>query len=149
MNIRSITKADYNKIVSLLDTWWGGPAPNFALHVFFHELGENSLIAEENGELIGFLFGFVVPRTTQAPSTGYVHLVGISPDARRKGVGKRLYSHFGDRAKAFGATRLKAITSVGNETSLRFHEALGFDIREDRDYAGEGFARIVFTKLIK
>ena len=32
------------------------------------------------------------------------------------------------RAKAAGAARMKAITTVGNEGSVSFHRALGFDV---------------------
>ena len=143
MKIRGVTKGDYDYVVSVLDRWWGGPAGERAHPVFFYELGENALMAEIAGEIVGFLFGFVAP--TQPP-TGYVHLVGIHPDYRRRGVGNELYRQFTDRCRAAGVKRLKAITNVGNEASVRFHEALGFDVREDGDYAGPRRARLVFTK---
>lgn len=145
MDIRGITKADFDQIVSVLDTWWGGPSGERAHPVFFYELGDQALIAEEDGELVGFLLGFVAP--THPPS-GYVHLVGIEPDHRRQGVGKALYEHFMDRCRAVGAKRIKAITNVGNDRSIRFHEALGFDVSEDPDYAGHRRARVVFSKML-
>jgi ribosomal protein S18 acetylase RimI-like enzyme len=111
--------------------------------VFFYELGSHALISEIDGEMVGFLLGFVAP--TQPP-TGYVHLVGIHPDHRRRGVGQQLYEHFIDRCRTAGAGRLKAITNVGNVGSVRFHEALGFEVHEDPNYAGPGRARIVFTQ---
>jgi ribosomal protein S18 acetylase RimI-like enzyme len=143
MLIRGIKKSDYDYIVAVLDRWWGGPSGERAHPIFFYELGEQALIAEENGEVAGFLLGFVAPTT---PPIAYVHLVGIHPDHRRRGVGKDLYEQFMDRARAAGAHRLKAITTVGNEGSIRFHEALGFTPREDPDYAGPGRSRVVFTK---
>jgi GNAT superfamily N-acetyltransferase len=143
MIIRGITKSDFDYIVSVLDRWWGGPAGERAHPVFFYELGEQALIGEENGEVLGFLLGFLSP---SSPPTAYVHLVGIHPDHRRRGVGKELYEHFADRARGLGASRLKAITTVGNEGSIRFHAALGFTVQEDHDYAGPGRSRVVFTK---
>jgi hypothetical protein len=41
---------------------------------------------------------------------------------------------------------MKAITTVGYEGSLRFHEAMGWKAEELEDYAGPGRKRIVFTK---
>ena len=41
MNIRGITKRDYDYIVSVLDIWWGGPSSERASPFFFHELGEH------------------------------------------------------------------------------------------------------------
>jgi GNAT superfamily N-acetyltransferase len=143
MIFRGITKADFDYIVSVLDRWWGGPAGERAHPVFFYELGDLAVVAEENGEVVGFLLGFLTPA---APPVAYVHLVGISPDHRRRGVGKDLYEHFAERARGAGARRLKAITTVGNDGSIRFHEALGFQASEDADYAGAGRSRVVFTK---
>ncbi|MCZ7683279.1 MAG: GNAT family N-acetyltransferase [Sandaracinaceae bacterium] len=143
MIIRGIKKEDFDYVVSVLDRWWGGPSGERAHPIFFYELGEMALIAEEGGEVLGFLLGFLAP--TQPP-VAYVHLVGIHPDHRRRGVGKDLYEHFTRRARAAGAERIKAITTVGNEGSIRFHEALGFAVREDPDYAGAGRSRVVFTK---
>lgn len=143
MEIRGITKADYDYIVSVLDRWWGGPSGERAHPVYFYELGKDALIAEEDGLVVGFLLGFVAPTT---PPTGYVHLVGIHPSHRRQGVGNQLYEVFRGRCKSSGAHTLRAITLVGNEGSLRFHEALGFNAETVPDYAGPGRSRVVFTK---
>lgn len=141
--IRGITKSDFDYIVSVLDRWWAGPSSERAHPIFFYELGEQALIAEEDGEVVGFLLGFVSP---QDPPTAYIHLVGINPDHRRLGVGKQLYERFAERAGTAGVTKIKAITTVGNEGSVRFHEALGFDVTEEPDYAGKGRSRVVFTR---
>jgi ribosomal protein S18 acetylase RimI-like enzyme len=143
MIIRGITKKDYDYIVAVLDRWWGGPSGERAHPIFFYELGEQALIAEDQGEVVGFLLGFLAPTV---PPTAYVHLVGIHPEHRRRGVGKELYEQFTSRARAAGAQRIKAITTVGNEGSVRFHEALGFTVTEDADYAGPRRSRVVFTK---
>jgi len=143
MEIRGITKADFDYIVSVLDRWWGGPSGERAHPVYFYELGKDALIAEENDEVVGFLLGFLAPTT---PPVGYVHLVGIHPDHRRRGVGKDLYEVFTQRCQKANAQSLKAITLVGNEGSTRFHEALGFEMEEAEDYAGPGRSRVVFSK---
>lgn len=144
MKIRGISKRDFDYVVSVLDRWWGGPSGERAHPVFFYELGEHALIAEnDGGEVVGFLLGFVAPTR---PETGYVHLVGIHPDHRRRGVGLALYQHFSERCRLAGITRLKAITTLGNDGSIQFHEALGFEAREVADYAGPRRGRVVFTK---
>ena len=143
MKIRGIAKPDFDHIVSVLDRWWGGPSGERAHPVFFYELGDRAIIAEDDGRVVGFLLGFVAQ---DASKTGYIHLVGIDPDYRRRGVGKALYDEFTERCRRAGAERLKAITTVGHEGSIRFHEALGFASEEAPDYAGPGRARVVFTK---
>jgi GNAT superfamily N-acetyltransferase len=144
MIIRGIEKRDFDYIVSVFDSWWGGPSSEKASPFFFHELGQYALIAEEDGQVIGFLLGLVAARS----QTGYVHLVGIDPNHRRRGVGKRLYQHFCALCQRIGLHELKAIGMVGHEASARFHTALGFEVRDVNDYAGPGRARVVFTKQL-
>lgn len=149
MQTRRITKADFDQIVEVIDRWWGGPISAQAHPIFFYELGDRALVVEEDGQLIGFLLGFVAVSSPQAGTptkTGYVHLVGIHPDHRRRGVGRRLYEDFTRLCREVGCLRMKAITTLGNEGSLRFHEAVGWRVQELDDYAGQGRKRIVFTK---
>ena len=143
MRIRGLTKGDYDYIISVLDQWWGGPAGRRADPMFFYEFGEHALVAEKDGQVIGFLLGVMVP----APSaTGYVHLVGIHPDHRRRGVGKRLYEQFSERCRGAGMKRLKSLGSSGHEGPARFRESMGFECNEVADHAGPGRARAVFVK---
>ena len=143
ITIRGIQKTDFDYIVAVLDRWWDGPAGERAHPIFFYELGAHALIAEGEGAVVGFLLGFVAP---DEPKVGYVHLVGIHPDWRRRGVGMKLYERFIERCAADQVTRFKAITNVGNEGSIHFHRALGFSAEEAADYAGPGRSRVVFTR---
>src|SRR5438045_2580664 len=120
MLTRAITKEDFDQIVSVIDQWWGGPTSTQAHPLFFYELGDDALIVEEDGEMVGFLLGFI---TTRPPRTGYIHLVGIHPRWRRRGVARELYEAFIKRASGLGAQRIKAITNPGNQESVAFHEA--------------------------
>ncbi len=141
---RPLTKADYDHIVRVIDKWWGGPTSALAHPVYFYELGDLAMVAETDGVMVGFLLGFIAHRGP----TGYVHLVGIHPDYRRMQVGTRLYEGFEKAAARNRCTSLKAITTLGNEGSVRFHEALGWKVEEVPNYAGPGRARIVFTKSL-
>ena len=143
MEIRGLTKADYDYIISVLDQWWGGPAGRRADPMFFYEFGEHALVAELDGELIGFLLGVMLPGPS---ATGYVHLVGIHPDHRRRQVGKELYAQFTERCRAAGMKRIKSLASAGHEGPVRFHESMGFASTEVPDYAGPGRSRVVFVK---
>jgi GNAT superfamily N-acetyltransferase len=142
MQTRPLIKADYDEIVQVIDRWWGGPTSALAHPIFYYELGRLARVVESDGIMVGFLFGFVCPDA----SVGYVHLVGIHPDYRRRGVGKVLYAAFEDDCRRAGCRSLKAITTLGNEASMRFHQALGWSMTETEDYAGPGRMRIVFQR---
>lgn len=145
LRIRPLTKEDYNVIVSVIDHWWGGPSTALAHPMFFYELGKLARVAEaKDGDLAGFLLGFVCPDT----GLGYVHLVGIHPNFRRQGVGKQLYASFEQACKEEGCSSLKSISTPANEGSIRFHLALGWSMEHDENYAGLGRARVVFTKSL-
>jgi GNAT superfamily N-acetyltransferase len=153
MRTRRITKADFDRIVEVIDHWWGGPISTFAHPIFFYELGAHALIAEDPGRLeatgdgmIGFLLGFVAQEPVR---TGYVHLVGIHPEFRRRGVGRLLYRTFTEECRVAGCERMKAITTLGNAGSIQFHLALGWETLEIQDYAGPGRARMVFARKLE
>ena len=145
MQTRKITKGDFDQIVEVIDRWWGGPMANFAHPIFFYELGDNALIVEEEGRLVGFLLGFIV---FKAPKTGYVHLVGIHPDYRRRGVGKVLYQAFEEECASQGCASMKAVTTTGNDGSIAFHQATGWDVALIEDYAGPARPRVVFIRKL-
>jgi GNAT superfamily N-acetyltransferase len=144
MQARPLTKADYDQIVDVIDRWWGGPTTALAHPMFFYELGRLSRVVEAEDTLVGFLLGFRCPDAR----VGYVHLVGIHPSFRRRGVARVLYGSFEEDCAREGCTSLKAITTLGNEGSVRFHEAMGWASNEIEDYAGPGRLRIVFTKQL-
>lgn len=143
MITRTLGKKDYDHIVQVIDRWWGGPTSALAHPVFFYELGSCARVVEDDGILVGFLFGLVAEAP---PRTGYVHLVGIHPDYRRRGVGKVLYQAFEEECRAQGCVRLKAVTTTGNEGSIAFHRATGWDVSHVEDYAGPARPRVVFVK---
>jgi GNAT superfamily N-acetyltransferase len=146
--VRAMTKQDYDHVVQVVDHWWSGPIAILAHPLFFYELGRHAKVVEDadKGKLVGFLLGFILPGDEARPAMGYVHLVGIEPNYRRKGVARALYTDFTTTCLGAGCRHLKAITTAGNEASIRFHEALGWVAREDENYAGPGRKRVVLTK---
>lgn len=143
MITRPLGKKDYDHIVQVIDRWWGGPTSALAHPVFFYELGQCARVVEHDGILVGFLFGFIAPGP---PKTGYVHLVGIHPDYRRRGVGKVLYQAFEEECRAQSCALMKAVTTTGNDGSIGFHQATGWEVAQVEDYAGPARPRVVFTK---
>lgn len=145
MITRSLRKQDYDHIVQVIDRWWGGPTSALAHPLFFYELGSFARVVESDGMMVGFLLGFI---TQGPPKVGYVHLVGIHPDYRRRGVGKVLYQSFEEDCRTEECERLKAVAPVSNEASVAFHEASGWTTSRVPDYAGPARPRLVFEKLL-
>ena len=144
MNADRVTPADYATILEEHASFWGERDLRPAHHpALVHELADTSVaLREEEGALVGYLFGFVVPES----GVGYVHLIGVRTGYRRHGLATRLWGEFEHLARARGATSLKAITTPANEMSIGFHRSMGMAVERVADYAGPGQDRIVFTR---
>jgi GNAT superfamily N-acetyltransferase len=145
MLARPLEKTDYDQIVTVIDKWSGGPSAVLAHPVFFHELGTLAKVVEHEGSLVGFLFGFISERK---PTQGYIHVFGIHPEYRRRGVGKALFSSFEQDCREKSCIFLRSITLPGNDNVVSFHLSQGFTSSVIDDYAGPGRPRVVFEKRL-
>ena len=149
MYITRCTKADYDQILSHIEEFWGSDR-TVSLHhpLFVHEFGNSAYVIKDGAVVAAYLFGFI----SQTEPTAYVHLVGVRVPYRRRGLARRLYTHFIHFARTQGCAQLKAITTPGNAASIAFHKALGTELvgTPNRDgipvvenYAGPGQDRVV------
>jgi GNAT superfamily N-acetyltransferase len=156
MRVRHVHPLDYGRVLEVIDDWWGGRAMSARLsHVFFSHFAPTSFVLESDGELVGFLLGFL---SQTHPEEAYVHFVGVHPDFRRLGLGRRLYERFSVVAQMNGRRYIRSITSPSNAPSIAFHRSLGFELLHGDvvvdgvpvwfDYAGAGGHRVVFRREI-
>jgi len=83
MEIRGITKADWDQVVSVLDRWWGGPSRDLAHPIFFYELGNLAPVAEEDPPRVRLLPGFPpLPAFSPGPRGGGAAAAAPGPAAR-------------------------------------------------------------------
>ena len=114
--------------------------------LFFEHFRDTSFVAEEDGELVGFLCGFL---SQTYPDQAYVHFVGVRPDHRGGGLGRELYERFFAAARAADREVVRCVTGPVNKASIAFHRRLGFEIEaEVGDYDGAGEARVLLKKRL-
>ena len=90
--IRPVEPHDYPSIISVVDEWWGGrPMAAMLPKLFFVHFRSTSFAAVVDGEIVGFLIGFV---SQTFPDQAYIHFVGVHPARRGAGLGRQLYEHF-------------------------------------------------------
>ena len=145
VEIRHAEPSDYGRVVSVVDDWWGGRSMAAMLpKLFFVHFRDTSFVAEEDGELAGFLCGF---RSQTFDDEAYVHFVGVSPSCRTAGLGRALYERFFEAVRPRSVVR--AVTSPVNEPSVAFHRAIGFEVeRVDDDYDGAGESRVLLVRRL-
>jgi ribosomal protein S18 acetylase RimI-like enzyme len=132
VTIRNAEPSDYDRISPLVDDWWGGRQLRPLLpRLFFKHFRETSFVAEDDGQLIGFLNGFL---SQTHPGEAYIHFVGVHPDRRGTGLATDLYERFFGVARAYGRKLVRCVTSPVNEGSVAFHRALGFDVERGDEY---------------
>lgn len=146
VEIRHAEPADYGRVIAVVDEWWGGREMASMLpKLFFVHFRDTSFVAEQDGELAGFLCGF---RSQTHDDEAYVHFVGIAPSQRGSGLGRQLYERFFTAVAP--RTVVRAVTSPVNGRSVAFHRALGFEVeRVDDDYDGQGQARVLLVKRLE
>ncbi len=146
MDIRNIAVEDYDKVINVLNEWWGGRQMTHLLpRLFFEHFQPTSFIVEENGHLSAFIIGFI---SQTDPNQAYIHFVGVHPNLRKNGVARKLYELFFDQVRLLGCNKVHCITSPINEGSIAYHKSMGFSVSLVSDYEGIGQDRILFSKDI-
>ena len=146
MIIRHAKPSDYGRVIGRVNVWWGGRemAPMLPKLFFLHFEGTSFVAEREDGELAGFLVGFL---SQTDPAEAYVHFLGVAPEERGSGLGRGLYERFFETAREEGRSLVRCVTSPANEASVEFHRALGFEVeRVAHDYDGPGEDRVVLVK---
>lgn len=157
VELRHPTESDQPRIVGLVDEWFGGQRVRHLVgRAWFRHFGSTSWIAlDPAGHPIGFLIGY---RSPDRPAEAVVHLVGVDPNHRRRGIGRALIDAFLAWDGAAGVDTVTAIAWPGEPPAIAFFRALGF--RPDDgpgsqnlfgttafpDYDGAGEDRVVFVR---
>jgi GNAT superfamily N-acetyltransferase len=84
--------------------------------------GAHLLVAELDGEVAGYLLGFVHPTFYANGPVAWVEELAVHEAVRRRGVGARLMAAFEDRARTGGA-RLVALATT---RAGAFYAAIGY-----------------------
>lgn len=157
IKIRQATPADYQRVINVVDDWWGGRRMADMLpKLFFVHFRPTCFVAEKSGELTGFLVGFI---SQTSPDEAYIHFVGVNPEYRGQDLGRTLYENFFDSVKKLGARSVRCVTSPVNKGSIAFHLRMGFQMLPgDRvvdgvqvavGYDGKGEDRVLFSKSLE
>ena len=154
--IRKAEPADHEQIIAALQNWWDGRDLTAMLpKLFLNHFSDTSFVIEKDGQMIGFLIGFISPALE---NEAYVHFMGVHPDFRKKGIGTTLYERFFEICRKHGRHIIRVCTSPVNRGSVDFHRRIGFrlepgDVEIDglpvtSDYNRPGDHKVLFKKLI-
>jgi ribosomal protein S18 acetylase RimI-like enzyme len=161
--VREPSGDDHRRVLAVIDPWWGGLGGEDASarramlvsRLFLQHFANTSMLVERDGELVGFLIGFL---SQSRPDEAYIHFVGVSPELRGMGVGAALYRRFFALAKTHGRGVVRSVTSPSNRASVAFHRAMGFELEPGdllvdgipvlRDHGGPGVDLVSFVRRL-
>lgn len=162
--LRQAREQDYPAIAAGLQSWWtqpgfgaAGARERVALvpRLWLQHFAGTSLVAEQQGRFVGFLIGFLSP---DRPEEGYIHFVGVAPNARRTSVGRHLYERFFETCRRADRRCVRCVTSPENTLSIAFHKAMGFEVEPGTegtgpllakaDYDGPSVHRVAFVRAL-
>ena len=82
-----------------------------------------ALLADEDGEPVGYALASVVPQT---PIRAHLYDIYVSADARGRGIGRELLATVAERSRGRGVTHLSLDVALGNDGARRLYDRLGF-----------------------
>jgi ribosomal-protein-alanine N-acetyltransferase len=108
---------------------------------FAEEPGAVTLLAEADGELVGFCIAHLEEKT------GYVVTLDVAPAWRRCGVARLLMEEVEARVHAAGGLGMALHVYTGNVGAMQFYEALGYGrVSIAKGFYGRGMDALVYRK---
>lgn len=130
---RKLTEKDIPKIAAIERSCFSDAWTAETLAAESEREGFVGLIAEENGEAVGFAYGNTLFEDAE------LYKIAVSPEFRKKGVGKALLDGFASAVMARGARRIFLEVRVGNAAARALYAGGGFvENRVRRRYYADG-----------
>jgi ribosomal protein S18 acetylase RimI-like enzyme len=110
------------------------------------------LVAVEDGRVLGTASLELGERIDDddpplEPDEAHVRMLGVHPDARRRGVARALMDACFDRARSAGRTRMTLATTHRMRIAQRMYEGMGFRRGPDRAFP-DGFVLLTYERAI-
>ncbi len=109
------------KVPNLYRTW-----DAFEIISVYQGDPEFCLVAELDGQIIGFVLGTTIIKNHSAWKYGHLVWLGVDPDFQGKNIAKRLFNRFRDLMEKSGVRMLLVDTEADNLPALRFFQKMGF-----------------------
>lgn len=85
------------------------------------------LVAEEGGEIVGFILGDIRGWEFAIPKSGWIEIVGVDPRFQGKGVARALIETLGAYFRNHNVSRIMTMVDWNDGGLVGFFRALGFE----------------------
>jgi ribosomal protein S18 acetylase RimI-like enzyme len=130
ISIRNAIPADLNAVIALDDVSTREQKSVYWRDVFdrYVNIGKEDrffLVAESKGKVVGFIVGEVRAWEFGSPPCGWVFALAVSPNAREKGIGQRMFEEICNRLKQIGVSMVRTMVDRDNKLTLSFFRSQG------------------------
>lgn len=128
--IRNAWPGDLDAIIALDQVTTNEAKPEYWRRIHSHYLtggGKSRLIlvAEIDAKVVGFIVGEVRAWEYGSPPCGWVFAIAVSPEARKMGIGTRLYHEIATRWEQAGIAALRTMADRDDKLTLSFFRSMG------------------------
>ncbi|NQT57065.1 MAG: GNAT family N-acetyltransferase [Desulfobacteraceae bacterium] len=128
--IRTMGNKDLDRIVEIDTKILGKPRPEYwemKLELVEKHSPIASLVAEMDGEVVGFIIGDASGWKYGVPEdVGWIDTIGIDPVYQRKGIAQMLFREMIDHLKKVGVTSIYTFVNWRDWSLLQFFDSMGF-----------------------
>jgi ribosomal protein S18 acetylase RimI-like enzyme len=136
--IRPLNELDLDAVVAIDEKISGRYRPEVwerRVGYYLRRDPEASVVAEEDGRVVGFMFGEVrAGEFGLEEPTGWIEVLGVDPESRGRAIGRRMAEAMLDHFRARGATAVRTLVDSGMADVGDFFAALGFEPASLRPY---------------
>ncbi|WP_455392617.1 N-acetyltransferase family protein [[Eubacterium] cellulosolvens] len=124
---------EYHVQISSIDYEMVKDAPNLFMKFFENNVrsrNKKALVAEEDGEIIGYMLGAIQKRPLLFKTThqAFITDAAVKRETRNQGVGTKLLESFAAWARERGMKYISLSVVPENESGIKFWQKQGFEI---------------------
>ena len=117
----------------------------YTLRQYLDLFSGNFLVYTSNEKLLGIAIGGVKVGTSNA----WILELGVVPEARNQGVGRKLLLALQEKLKDQGVSKVYLTVDEKNFSARHLYSSLGFvAVCEEKNYFGEGHDRLILENSI-
>jgi ribosomal-protein-alanine N-acetyltransferase len=154
LELRKFALSDLKKVVHINQACLPENYTDFFFLDLYKRFPETFIVAEENGELVGYImcrievglssFGF-----GGLMKKGHIVSVAVIPEYRRRGLGEGLVTKAMEGMRLYGAKQSYLEVRATNESAIDLYKKLGFDVtRTIHGYYADGEDAYVMSRKL-
>ncbi len=141
--IRRLTSRDFEGVLEIDKEVFGGYDPSI-FTAFYEYYGKTTLVAESNGQVVGFILGF-----KHTPLEGRVFWLAVLPGFQSRGIGRRLLTTILSIFRKMGAVSATLEVRVSNKKAQALYSEMGFRMAGIYpNYYSDGETAIVMKRML-